>query len=60
MPLSVYVTTYECITEGCHNKLHDSSGYKRSWRSKKFCDDCLLERKAVASKRCRNKSNGKD
>ncbi len=60
MPISVYVTDYVCITPGCLNILHDTSGFKRSWRSKKYCDDCLLARKAVASKRCKDRANGKD
>ncbi len=60
MPISVYVTQYQCTTLGCSTILYDTSGFKRSWRSKKYCDYCLLARKAVASKRCKDRANGKD
>jgi len=60
MPTSVYMTSFGCATPGCINILYDTSGFKRSWKSKTFCNDCIQQRKNEASKRCRVKKNGKN
>ncbi len=59
MPLSVYVEEFACATPGCTNILYDVSGFKRSWKSKTFCQFCIKARKNEASKRCRVKKNDK-
>jgi len=41
----VYMESFECATEGCTNRILDTTGFKRSWKSKKFCKPCLISRK---------------
>lgn len=57
MPVSVYMTSFECATPRCTNILYDKSGFKRSWKSKKYCDNCIKARKNIASKKCRVRKN---
>ena len=59
MPSSVYMTSFQCTTPGCTNILYDTSGFKRSWRSKQFCEDCIKRKRDIAIKKCNlRKKNG--